>query len=167
MSLSLTQFTRSLKVYASNYDIPSPYVLAQGAQDSNPFFEAGLGYSLYSTAAKFVKNKVSVGDILYVYDGNTFLFVTVVTGIQDEETIFTNDSISSLYNFIVYQQSEQSGLGNQGCFLMSVNDSVTIDVETLTGNTITGIILNSNDVLPIQVRKLLTSTNGNAIYALW
>jgi hypothetical protein len=166
MSLSLTQFTRSLKVHASTYDIPAPYILAEGQQDDFPYSQVEGYFVLSTTPLK--SNGVTVGDVVYVYNGGVFQFVTTVQTITtDDFWMFTTDAIPTNYTFVIYQQSTKSGLGNQGCFLMSVNDSVTIDVETLTGNTITGIILNSNDVLPIQVRKLLTTTNENAIYALW
>jgi len=167
MSLSLTQFTRSLKVHASAYDIPAPYILQEGVQTDFPTSEVE-GYFLFSTTP-LKTNGVTVGDVIYVYNSSdVFQFVTTVQTItNDDYAIYTTDAIDNGYKFTIYQQSAQSGLGNQGCFLMSVNDNVTIDVETLTGNTITGIILNSNDVLPIQVRKLLTSTNDDAIYALW
>lgn len=165
MSLSLTQFTRSLKVYPSNYDIPSPYVLTTGYQEETP--DCGELGCILSSEAQFQTRGVSVGDIVYVFDGVTFAFVTVVSALGENSYVWTADSINYGNTFIIYQQSALSGLGNQGCFLMSTLDNITINVETLSGDSIPSAILSANDVFPIQVRKLFSNTNNEAIYALW
>lgn len=165
MSLSLTQFTRSLKVYASAYDIPSPYVLTTGTQVDFPECE---DFGCYVASDSQFKTKgVSVGDIVYVYDGITFQFVTVVTRVESETVIWTADSIEESFNFTIYQQSALSGLGNQGCFLMSVANGLNVAVVTLSGDVIEAAALSANDVLPVQIRKITSTSDNNSMYALW
>ncbi len=170
MSVNLTKFTRALRIYPSQYPIPSPYVLTTGEAIDNSVCDI-KGCSLESSS-DFIQKGVSVGDIVYVYDalGTTFQFITVVTFISNNTLIYINDPISKNFKFTIYQQSAQSGLGNRGCTLyFPQGNSSTFEVKSITDTTIfsADFYLNESELFPIQLSHFIQGNSEKPFYALW
>lgn len=129
-------------------------------------------YYIYSEDAQFITNGVTAGDIVYVYDdGNTFAFITVVTGILSQFEIEVADYIPIDYYFTVYQQSAQSGLGNRGCTLYFPQGYSVgpFEVKSITGTTITSssFDVSENALFPIQLSYFIQGNGISPTYAFW
>jgi len=166
MSVFKTTFSRALRIYPSDdANIPFPIVIESGTTtNSGPS-------QLIDANALFVTNGVKTGDIVISYSND--VMVTVVEVI-DENTLLLNANLFSLgYEYVVYQASSQSGLGNQGCYLY-IGDTGEAVAGSVTVTTIGGDIITFNGIfrgtiLPVQVIKLhATGTvDVNKINALW
>ena len=165
MSVFKTTFSRALRVNPSDdSNIPFPIVIESGTTtNSGPS-------QLIDANALFVTNGVKTGDIV-ISDSNDVM-VTIVEVI-DENTLLLNANLFSLgYEYVVYQASSQSGLGNQGCYLYIGDNPAgggAVTVTTIGGDIITFNGLASGTILPVQVIKLhATGTSDVAkINALW
>lgn len=127
---------------------------------------------LYSNGLDFAVNGVSAGDIVYVYDeSNIFSFITVVTGLVGNNFIYTQDYIPSGYNFTIYQQSAQSGLGNKGCtlFFPEGYEGGALSVISITDTTIysSNYAVYPNTLFPIQASYYTLGNLIIPVYALW
>lgn len=155
MSVFKTTFSRALKVISSeNANIPYPTVIVSGVTTevgSNKLVDDTVDYS---------KN-VKEGDIVYNISNN--LAATVVSVDSDIQLTLNADIFTEIdQEYIIYQASPQTGLGNSGCFLY-INKPDTYEVVTIGGDLISfdGV---SGTVLPVQVIKLIS---GPECIALW
>ena len=162
MSLFTSQFSRSLQIIPSkNAVIPTPYVLASGFNtDVNP-----LGYSeLIDDTKDFIALGIRVGDVLY---NTTGVAAATITAIINESTLQLNSGIltSTEQDYIIYQQSAASGIGNEGCYLY-FSEETEAKVVTIGGDIVTFIGIGGGSVLPIQLIGCESIKDGYGI-ALW
>ena len=163
MSVFKSQFSSALSVIPSdNAVIPNPIEISSGTNTSTTAGE------LIDSAALFVTNNVSVGDVVYNRTDGTAATVVTVTG---ETTIVLNANIfaATAKVYKIYQNSAQSGLPNQGCFLY-IGGAGAVNVVTLAQETVTISGLTAGSILPLQVSKLNSASNGTTatlIVALW
>ena len=163
MSVFKSQFSSALSVIPSdNAVIPNPIEVASG---TNTSVSAG---ELVDSAALFVTNNVSVGDVVYNRTDGTAATVVTVT---DETTIVLNANIfaAAAKIYKVYQNSAQSGLPNQGCYLY-IGGAGSVNVVTLSQETVTISGLTAGSILPLQVSALNSAASGTTatlIIALW
>lgn len=153
--------TRILRVIPSiNADIPYPTTITSGTNSST------TADKLIDDTADFLSNNIKQGDI--VYNITSFLAATVVA-VNAQNTLLLNADIftSEGSDYIVYQASPQTGLGNQGCILyVAVDPSVTANINfvTIGGDNISNDKIQSG-IFPVQVKKVISS--DVAIFALW
>jgi len=127
-----------------------------------------FGDYLVDSNATFVTSGVKTGDIIYnTTDGTACTVVNVV----NETTLSLNAYIFSATSkdYVIYQASPQSGLGNQGCFLY-VGGAGNVRVTTIGQDIITFTAVPVGTVLPVQVIKvhsLESGTTATLINALW
>lgn len=161
MSLVKLQAQRALKVIPSDTAvIPFPAVLQSG---TNTSASTNL---LISSSATFITNNVTAGDIVY---NNTDGTIATVVSVQSETQLTLAPSIfgASSKSFTVYQQSAQSGTGNQGC-LLYVGTGGNITVVTNGNDTVTFTNIQSGTFVPVIVFAVkATGTTSSNIVALW
>lgn len=164
MSVFKTTFSRALRVYPSDdANIPSPNVITSGTNTSI------VANQLNNSNATFITDNIQAGDI--VYNVITGASATIASPLNQVEIQLNADIFtSSEQEYIIYQASSQTGLGNPGCYLY-IGSSVqgTIVVTTIGGDVIYFFNVLQGTVLPVQVIKLhATGTeNINRIIALW
>ena len=165
MSVFKTTFSRALPVIKSDTaNIPYPNVIASGVATGTDLDK------LIDSAATFITNNVQTGDIVYSL---TSLTAATVVEVIDENTLLLNaDIISASQEYVVYQASSQTGLGNPGCYLYIaegvVGAGARVTVTTIGGDIVTFFGIVSGTTLPIQVIKLhATETNVEKTIALW
>jgi hypothetical protein len=157
MSVFKTTFSRALKVIPSeNANIPYPTVIVSGT--SGEVSEDRL----VDDTVDFIALNVKDGDIVYnTTDSSAATVVSVDSDIQ----LTLNKDIFRATNeeYIIYQASPQTGLGNPGCFLY-INKLDTYQVVTIGGDVILFNEVPEGTVLPVQVIKLIS---GQECIALW
>lgn len=161
MATQKLQPTRALNVIPSNNaNIPYPYEITLGINTS-----ISSGY-LVDSASTFITKVVSVGDVVYnITDGTSATVLEVVS--QTQLLLNADIFLATGKSYAIYQQSAQSGLGNQGCVLY-IGTGGNIKVLT-SGNDIV-IFQNIQDgtFFPINVLKVFSSdTSALNIIALW
>jgi hypothetical protein len=78
-----------------------------------------------------------------------------------------NIFLASNKDYVVYQASAQTTIGNQGCVLY-IGGPGNVAVTTNGGDTVTLVGLNAGQFVPVQVTKVaLTGTTATNIIALW
>jgi hypothetical protein len=161
MSATIIQGHRALKVLPSNNaDIPFPAVAQAGRNTSV------TASQLVDTAATFVTNFVRTGDIVYNTTDGTAATVLSVT---NQTTLVLNADIFTASNkdYVVYQASSQTTIGNQGCVLY-IGGAGNITVTTNGTDTVTFVGLSAGQFVPVQVVKIFaTGTTATEIIALW
>lgn len=167
MSVFKTTFSRALRAIPSdNADIPYPTVITSGTNT------AATSNSFEDSTATFIADNIKTGDI--VYNTSNSASATVVEVIGDNNLILNADIFGdSGQEYIIYQASSQTGLGNQGCYLY-IGDvpegGGAINVTTIGGDIVVFNGISSGTILPVQVIKLHaaeTSVNADKIRALW
>lgn len=131
-----------------------------------------IGNYLIDSSAKFVTKRVAPGDIIY---NTTDSLAAVVLEVNSQTILSLNADIfdSGTEQYIVYQASPQTGLGNTGCYLYIGNapseGSGAVTVTTIGGDIVTFNGIFRGTILPIQVIKLhLTGIiDVDRIIALW
>jgi co-chaperonin GroES (HSP10) len=157
MSVFKTTFSRALTVIPSeNANIPYPTVIVSGT-----LTDVGTD-KLVDDTVDFIALNVKEGDI--VYNITNTLAATVVS--VDNIYLILNEEIFTDIGqeYIVYQASPQTGLGNPGCFLY-IQSPANYQVMTIGGDIITFFEVTVGTVLPVQIIKLI-SGDKNCI-ALW
>jgi hypothetical protein len=161
MSATIIQAHRALKVLPSNdAEIPFPAVAQAGVNTSV------VASQLVDTAATFVTNSVRTGDIVYNITDSTAATVVSVT---NQTTLVLNADIftATAKNYVVYQASAQTTIGNQGCVLY-IGGPGNITVTTNGTDIVTFVGLNAGQFVPVQVSKIFaTGTTATEIIALW
>lgn len=156
MSVFKNTFSRALQVIPSNdCDIPFPNLIVEGlilVTNDDQFTEAGI--------VDFTQYNIKQGDIVYFTDSQ---IAASVISVDSDKKITVNINISSVSgNFVIYQASSQTGLGNPGCYLY-VPSEQAINVVTIGGDFVT--FSNIKGFLPVQIIRLTGATNG--CIALW
>lgn len=155
------QPSRALNVIKSdNSGIPSVNLIDSGTNTSI------ISSSLVSSSSTFITDNVQVGDVVYnTTDGTaaTVVSVTSQTSIVLNADIFLATSKS----FQIYQQSPQTGLGNQGCVLY-IGTGGSLKVITSGNDVVTFLNVQGGTFFPINVIKVFeTGTSALDIIALW
>jgi hypothetical protein len=160
MSVFKSQFSRALSVIKSdNANIPYPAVAVSGTNTST------AASQLIDSGATFVTKKIAAGDIVYnTTDGSA----ATVVSVTNQTTIVLNASIfaATAKDYVIYQASSQTTIGNYGCFLY-VGGGGTVVVTTIGGDVVTFSGVPAGTVLPVQVIKLASATSATLINALW
>jgi hypothetical protein len=161
MSVAIIQAHRALRVLPSdNADIPFPAINQTGRNTSV------VASQLVDTAATFLANGVKTGDIVYNTTDGTAATVVSVT---NETTLVLNANIFTAINkdYIIYQASAQTTIGNQGCVLY-IGGAGNVTLTTNGSDIITLVGLNTGQFVPVQcVKVFLTGTTATNIIALW
>lgn len=160
MGVFKSQFSRALPVIKSdNASIPYPAVVASGTNSSV------TASKLVCSSGAFITKNVAVGDIVYNTTDST---AATVTAVDSETTLSLNANIftATPKAFVVYQDSQQTGMGNTGCMLY-VGGGGNVSVMTIGGDILTFIGVPSGTILPVQVHNLYLATTATSINALW
>lgn len=176
MSVFKTTFSRALRVIPSDYcNVPSPNLLIRSSNtggSGNTLIDTTVKF--YSTLASEATNSnrreyaVNVGDVVYCYGTNKA--ATILEVVSSDELLLNEDIFGgSSYEYEIYQEGPQTGLGNQGCFLYIGDTSLIGDLRITTIGGDDGLFNNiPHGFLPIQVKKVWKSgTNLTNITALW
>jgi len=160
MSVFKSTFSRALPVIKSdNANIPYPSPAQTGTNTST------AASQLIDTAATFVTNNINPGDIVYNTTDSTAATVVSVT---NETTLVLNANIfaATAKDYVVYQASPQTTIGNAGCYLY-VGGTGTLVVTTIGGDILTFTAVPAGTVLPVQVIKLASASSATSVNALW
>ena len=161
MSATIIQGHRALKVLPSdNADIPFPAVAQAGRNTSV------VANQLVDTAATFVTNSVRTGDIVYNTTDGTAATVVSVTN-QTTLVLNANIFLASNKDYVVYQASAQTTIGNQGCVLY-IGGPGNVTMTTNGSDNVTFVGLNGGQFVPVQcVKVFATGTTATNIIAIW
>lgn len=161
MSAFSLVYTRALPIFATdNANIPYPTVNQIGVTTSS----VGPN-TLTDSAATFITNGVAPGDIVYnLTDGLVATVVTVLS--QTQLTLNANITAAVSKNYIVYQASSQTTIGNYGCYLY-IGGAGNVNVTTIGDDSVTFAGIPAGTILPVQVRRLRAGTTATNIIALW
>lgn len=160
MGVFKSQFTRALSVIKSdNASIPYPAVVTSGTNTST------TSSKLVCLTATFITSGVAVGDIVYNTTDST---AATVTAVDSQTTLSLNANIfaATAKAFTIYQDSQQTGLGNTGCMLY-VGGAGNVSVITVGGDTVVFNGVPAGTTLPIQVHNLNSATTATLVNALW
>ena len=163
MSNQILQAGRALAVIPSdNARIPYPQVVVSGSND-----DPATNLLVDPNTNDFLTSGVATGDV--VYNITAQLAATVVRVI-DVFTIELNADIFTTVNdeYIIYQQSPQTGGGNQGCVLY-VGGAGSLQIVTTGFDDVTLVGINAGSFIPIHVVQVKSAGEGTAtsILALW
>lgn len=162
MSNQILQAGRALAVIPSdNARIPYPQVIVSGSNE-----DPATNLLVDPNTNDFLLSGVATGDV--VYNITAQLAATVVRVI-DVFTIELNADIFTTTGdeYIIYQQSPQTGGGNQGCVLY-VGGTGDLEVVTTGFDDVTFFGIIGGSFIPVhvvQVKSTLTSATN--IIALW
>lgn len=158
-------YSRALSVIKSeNANIPYPAVAQTGANTS-----IVAAFNLQDSNATFITNSIAAGDIVYNITDGTAAMVVSVAG---QQSLFMNADIfpsvgGTGKNYIIYQASSQTTIGNYGCYLY-VGGAGNVVVDTIGSDlSITFAAVPVGTILPVQVKKLRSATTATNIIALW
>jgi hypothetical protein len=162
MSASIIQAHRALKVLPSNNaDIPFPAIAQSGTNTAIVAVNV-----LFDSAATFVTKNVTTGDIVYNITDGTAATVVSVTN-QNQLTMNADIFTATAKSYIIYVNSSQQTIGNQGCVLY-IGGPGDIAVTTNGTDNVTFVGLNAGQFVPVQVSKIFaTGTTATNIIALW
>jgi len=162
MSVEIKQAHRALRVLPSNNaDIPFPATNQTGTNTAVVAVN-----NLQDSAAAFITNGVKIGDIVYNTTDGT---AATVVSVASNTSLFLNDNIFTAINkdYIIYQASPQTTIGNQGCVLY-IGGAGNVTLTTNGSDIITLVGLNTGQFVPVQCTKVfLTGTTATNIIALW
>jgi hypothetical protein len=161
MSVFKTTFSRALRVNPSdNANIAYPNVAESGTNTT------ATESKLIDSAATFVTNNVKTGDVVHNDTDGTAATVVSVDS-QTQLTLNANIFDATDKAYVVYAESSQSGIGNQGCNLY-IGGSGNVSVVTIGGDQLTFNGVPAGTTLPIQVLKVRsTGTTATLINSLW
>jgi len=161
MATQKLQPTRALKVLPSdNANIPFINVARAG---TNTGVQANR---LKDNNGHFIFYNVAPGDIVYNTTNNTAATVISVT---NSTTILLNADIflTTPVNYIIYQESSQTGFSNQGAVLY-IGGAGDIKVATSGNDIVTFVGIQAGTFFPVNVIKVFTTgTTCTNIIALW
>jgi hypothetical protein len=121
---------------------------------------------LVDTAATFVTNSVRTGDIVYNTTDGTAATVVSVTN-QTTLVLNANIFLASNKDYVVYQASAQTTIGNQGCVLY-IGGPGNVTMTTNGSDNVTFVGLNGGQFVPVQcVKVFATGTTATNIIAIW
>ena len=161
MATQKLQPTRALTVIKSdNAVIPFVNLIDSGINTSITSF------LLVSSTSTFITDNVKIGDIVYnITDGTAATVASIVS--ETQVSLNANIFQATSKTFEIYQQSSQTGLGNQGCVLY-VGTGGTLKVLTSGNDIVTFVNIQDGIFLPVNVLKVFsTGTSALNIIALW
>jgi len=153
MATQKLQPTRALQVLPSdNANIPFINVARAG---TNTGVQANR---LKDNNGNFIFYNVAPGDIVYNTTNNT-----AATVISLNADIFLTTPV----NYIIYQESSQTGFSNQGAVLY-IGGAGDIKVATSGNDIVTFVGIQAGTFFPVNVIKVFTTgTSCTNIIALW
>lgn len=157
MSVFKNSFSVAASVIpADNVNIPFPNNVKIGVNSSI------VVDRLVDSSTDFVTSGIKVGDTVLCNDNGGYAYVIAVfpTYLQLSLDIFT----SSGYAYSIFQGE------NNGCYIYvgSIEFGANLEVETIGGNVVTFYGVKAGEIIPVQVRKVLTSlTTASQLIALW
>lgn len=157
MSVFKNSFSVGMHVVPSDdVNIPYPNMVKSGIVDG---VYAGR---LVDSTVNFVDIGIKVGDTVLSTTDAAYAYVT---GVFDG---YLNISVSYLFSNIgdayeIYQGE------NNGCYIYigQTSGGDSLAVETIAGNTLDILGVKEGEVLPIQVKKVLTGSSAGRLIALW
>jgi hypothetical protein len=155
MAAQKLQVGRALAVLPSdNTDIPFPMEVAIGTASG------GSATTLVDATATFITSGVKPGDIIYNIGTGA---ATTVLGVNSETTIMTigGAAFAATNTYVIYQ-----GSNNDGCVLY-IGVGGDLDIITVGGDQVTLVNVLSGQFIPIQVKRVLTSSTVSSVLALW
>jgi len=161
MATQKLQPTRALTVIKSdNAVIPFVNLIDSGVNTSI------VSFALVSSSSTFVTDNVKTGDIVYnLTDGTAATVESIVS--QTQIVLNADIFLATLKTFEIYQQSAQTGIGNQGCVLY-IGTGGNIKVTTSGNDIVTFVNVQDGTFFPINVLKVFaTGTTASNIIALW
>ena len=162
MSAFTLVYTRALPVLKSeDANIPFPAEAASGATTSSlaPF-------TLVDSAATFITDNIAPGDIVYCLTDST---AATVVSVQSQNVLILNANILAAVskNYIIYQASPQTTIGNRGCYLY-VGVAGNVAIDTIGGDeNVYFLNVPAGTILPVQAKKLRLGTTAGYVVALW
>jgi hypothetical protein len=161
MSVQKIQANRALRVIPSdNCVIPMPYVIETGRNTSV------VANQLVESTGTFVTFGIKTGDVVYNITDNT---AATVVNVINETSMTLNANIFTAINkdYIVYQASPETTLGNTGC-LLYIGGAGNVNLNTTGDDIVTFVGLNTGQFVPVQCLKVsATGTTATNIIALW
>lgn len=160
MSVFKQQFSRALPVIKSdNANIPYPSEADSGVNTSVTVS------ALVNSSATFITKNVKTGDIVYnITDGTA---ATVLAVVSETQLLLNADIfLATSKNYVVYQASSQTTIGNKGCILY-IGGAGNVVVTTIGGDILTFSGVAAGSILPVQVLKVASATTATLINALW
>lgn len=165
MSAFALRYTRALNVYPSdNTEIPFPATISSGTTTSflvNNLVDINAGVD-------FIAQGVKPGDIVYNTTVGAEASATVLQ-VVSASTLLLNTNIMTAAGgetYTIYQASDQTTIGNYGCFLFS-GAGGAVTVRTI-GNDIVTLSIQPSQVLPIQIIQVYkTGTDATRLVAMW
>lgn len=145
----------AIVIPSDDVNIPFPNNVLSGTNDSVSLNR------LVDSSANFVTSGIKVGDTVLCNDLAIYAYVVAVlpTYLQLSNDIFTSVGFS----YSIFQ-----GVNN-GCYIYvgTVTGGTDLEVETIGGNVITFSGLAEGEILPVQVRKVFTTSTAGKLIALW
>jgi len=162
MSVFKTTFSRALPVFRSNNsNVPFPAPITSGTVTDIS------GFLLIDANATFITDGVKTGDI--VYDTTDSVSATVTQVLSETELIMNAGLFLFTADYIIYQASSQTTIGNAGCYLY-IGTAGNLTVTTIGNDVVKFFSVPAGTVLPVQVIKVWAVSSGttaNNIIALW
>lgn len=166
MSAFALRYTRALNVYPSdNTKIPYPAEIVSGSVTSVVL----AGNELFDTNTNFIALGVKVGDIVYCTTSGAEASATVTAVVSANQLTLSSGIFLTAVpadTYTIYQASDQTTIGNYGCFLFS-GAGGAVTVRTI-GNDIVTLSIQPSQVLPIQIIQVYkTGTDATRLVAMW
>jgi hypothetical protein len=156
MSVFKNSFSVAANVIPSDdVNIPFPNNVLSGTNTSV------TANALVDSSADFVTSGIKVGDTVLNNANLIYAYVIAVfpTYLELSNDIFVSSGVS----YSIFQGE------NNGCYIY-VGDTSTgsnLEVETIGGNVLIFYGVLVGQVLPVQVRKVLTTSTAGKLIALW
>jgi|TARA_R100000081_G_C4700941_1_gene107577 hypothetical protein len=138
----------------NNIIIPAPNEVASGTATG------AATLKLIDSAANF-STTASVGDVIYSGSGAVRDAIATVTAVDSNTQLSVSVAIASGKNYNIYSKDL-----NEGCILY-VGGQGDVVVETVAGNEVTFIGIQTGTFMPVQVLKVKTTTTATNIIAMW
>jgi hypothetical protein len=141
-------------IFSNEVNIPFPALSTLGAATAGT-----SGFILEDTNADFVQGQINPGDIIH----NTGVGVAdiVVGVISPTQLEIAYGVFSPGDDYVIY-----AGNNHQGCVLY-IGAGGSLEVETVGGDIVTFVGVQSGQFIPVNVMKVLTGTSAASILALW
>jgi hypothetical protein len=156
MSVFKNSFSVAANVIPSDdVNIPFPNNVLSGNVD------ALTTNRLVDSTVNFLTSGIKVGDTVLCNDDAVYAYVV---------SVFQTYLILSNNIFTLVGQSYSIFQGvNNGCYIYvgTTATGAEIEVETIGGNVITFSGIIAGEILPVQVRKVFTTSTASKLIALW
>ena len=156
MSVFKNSFSVAANVIpADNVNIPFPNNVLSGTNTGVTANE------LVDSSADFVTSGIKVGDT--VLNNTNLIYAYVIAVFPTYLELSNNIFISSGVSYSIFQGE------NNGCYIYvgDISGGSNLEVETIGGNVLIFYGVLVGQVLPVQVRKVLTTSTAGKLIALW